>query len=77
MLVSHNITTRDGFDARHYDGPDWRMVHDGITCIALIPPPGCTSTLQHCLMSGTESELRSEAARLNLIGIPEPDNSNG
>ena len=73
MLVSYEITELDGISARHYTGPDWRMVHDGVACIALIPPPGHTATIQPCLMSGTEAELRTEANRLNLANIPPVD----
>jgi len=73
MLASQNLSDREGFHARHYDGPDWRMVHDGVTVIALLPPGGLLSTIQPALITGTEAELRAEAARLGLANIPPVD----
>lgn len=70
MLQTHEITTRDGITARHYDGPDLRMVHDGAQVLAWILPPGLTSTGQPYLVTGTEAELRAEAARLGLANVP-------
>lgn len=73
MLVSHNITEREGITARHYDGPDWRMVHDGVQVIALLPPGGLISTIQPALITGSLDELRAEANRLGLIPLPTDD----
>ena len=71
-MHSIDITTDHGFAARHYSGDLWRLVHNGVTVLALIPPGGVTSTLAPYLTVGMETELRDEIAGLGLHQPVEP-----
>jgi hypothetical protein len=52
-----------------YDGKNWRLVHDGVTVIAVLPGEGKTNTDRQVIERPTEAECLAEADKLGLVPL--------